>query len=241
MGSAARAQGLLVESSSTKLVQVEYYDANDNKLPSADGAHHKAETTFVDSVGGVEKVFFPSGKIMRVTSYAHVKQQLRHGEATTWYGTGQLHSKDHYVAGKRQGELVVYFPNGRLKRRDIFKQDKLVNGQCFGIDGKKVKHFDYECMPTYPGGVQALLNDIKSNLQYPSDALKAEVQGKVLVGFTVGKTGRIANAHIIEGLSPSTNAEAIRVVQQLKQLKPALQDGEAASVNFSVPLNFVLQ
>ena len=219
---------------------VEYYDANDVKLASAENAHHKAETVYLDSLGGTETMFYPSGSPHYSTAYSDVKQPVKNGEALSWYENGQLHTRENYVADKRQGELTVYYPTGKLKRRDFFAQGDFTKGQCFGVDGKPVKHTDYEHYPTYPGGPQALLRDISRNIEYPQDALRSRLEGQVLINFEVGRDGRTKNVTVAKGLSPTTNAVAVRAVQELKQFTPNTQDGEPVVVRYKVPVNFAI-
>ncbi|UOQ64338.1 energy transducer TonB [Hymenobacter volaticus] len=220
---------------------VDYYDANDVKLSSAENASYKIETVYADSVSGTETMYYSSGKPRRSVHYKNIKKQLQHGEVVSWYENGNVHAKEKYVNGKRQGELLVYYPNGKLKRRDLYAQDKFTKGQCFGPDGKPRKHTPYECMPVYEGGIDGLLRDLSRNLVYPDDALSSEIQGQVIISFVVGSDGYVKNVSVAKGLTPSTDAEAIRVVQELKKLTPATQDGEAVSVAFKVPINFAIQ
>jgi protein TonB len=220
---------------------IEYYDANDIKLASSDNFHHKAEIVYSDSVGGTETMFYSTGKPHYSTAYSNVRSLLKNGESLSWYENGKLHTKENYVADKRQGELTVYYPTGKLKRRDFYVQDKLTKGQCFGADGKPVKHTDYERYPTYPGGPEALLGDISRNIEYPQDALINKLEGQVLVNFEVGRDGRTKNVTVAKGLSPTTDAAAVRAIQELKQFTPSTRDGELVVVRYRVPVNFAIQ
>ncbi|UOG72787.1 TonB family protein [Hymenobacter tibetensis] len=220
---------------------VDYYDANDAKLSSAENACYKVETVYLDSLNGTETLFYPSGKPRQSVLYMDVKKQVRHGEVVSWYENGKVHAREKYVNGKRQGELLVYYANGKLKRRDFYAHDTFTKGQCFGLDGKLVKHTPYECMPVYKGGIEGLLRDLSINLVYPDDALRSEIQGQVIISFVVGRDGYVKNVSVAKSLTPSTDAEAIRVVQNLKKLTPATQDGEAVSVSFRVPIDFAIQ
>ena len=82
---------------------------------------------------------------------------------------------------------------------------------------KKTKHFLNQ--PQYPGGKKALLEFIRSHLQYPEDALQQRIEGIVTVTYQVTDEGEIENPTIIKGLCPSCNEEAIRLVKLLKYNK----------------------
>lgn len=98
-----------------------------------------------------------------------------------------------------------------------------------------------EEMPEFPGGDAALRNFLASNVKYPAEAQQKGVQGKVYISFIVTKTGTIANAKIVRGVTPSLDQEAIRVVNLLPTWKPGKQKGEAVNVSYTVPINFVLE
>ena len=66
-------------------------------------------------------------------------------------------------------------------------------------------------------------------------------QHKVYVNFVVSKTGEVGGATIARGISPSLDAEALRVVENLPKWKPGMQRGQPVNVRFTVPINFVLQ
>ncbi len=70
-------------------------------------------------------------------------------------------------------------------------------------------------VPEYPGGKKALLDFIKSHLQYPDDAWANKIEGIVSVAFEVNDMGKVESAKIIKGLTPACNEEALRVVKLL--------------------------
>ena len=50
-----------------------------------------------------------------------------------------------------------------------------------------------EQMPEFPGGIQALMKFLQTNIKYPLEARKAQLQGKIYVQFVVKSDGGIAN------------------------------------------------
>jgi TonB family protein len=101
--------------------------------------------------------------------------------------------------------------------------------------------FMVEEMPEYPGGEMALRQYIANNVDYPDDAQKGGIQGKVYVSFVVSKDGSVADAKIARGVNPSLDEEALRVVNSLPKWIPGKQKGEYVNVSYTVPINFVLQ
>lgn len=48
-------------------------------------------------------------------------------------------------------------------------------------------------MPEFPGGPDALYKFISQNTNYPSEAIKKQIQGKVIITFVIEKDGSITN------------------------------------------------
>jgi protein TonB len=93
--------------------------------------------------------------------------------------------------------------------------------------------------PNFMGGGQMLEFYIKRDLIYPKDALKKHIEGTVLLDFVVEKTGWSDKIKIIEGVCPSIDLEAIRLIRKLNWI-PAAQAGhdvryrERRSIDFSL-------
>lgn len=77
--------------------------------------------------------------------------------------------------------------------------------------------------PTYPGGAKALNEFIASNLKYPEDALKNQIQGTVSVDFDIDIFGNVLTPKIKHGLGYGCNEEAVRLVSLLKFTKRRYQ------------------
>ncbi len=77
--------------------------------------------------------------------------------------------------------------------------------------------------PTYPGGIKALNEFIASNLQYPEDAIKNQIQGTVSVDFDIDAFGVVSSPKIKHGIGYGCNEEALRLVSLLKFSKKKYQ------------------
>jgi len=99
---------------------------------------------------------------------------------------------------------------------------------------------EVEEMPQYPGGDEALRNDLVANIKYPEEAKKAGIQGKVYVSFVVNEQGKVTDAKIARGVEPSLDKESLRVINELKTWKPGKEKGKAVKVAYTVPINYAL-
>ena len=104
------------------------------------------------------------------------------------------------------------------------------------------KVFDVvEQMPTFPGGMGALMQWLSKNLQYPTIAAENGIQGKVIVKFVVEKDGSVSGVKVVRGVDPSLDREAERVIKNMPAWVPGKQNGSAVRCNFNVPVTFKLQ
>lgn len=97
-----------------------------------------------------------------------------------------------------------------------------------------------EKMPEFPGGETAIMEFIANNLQYPASAIENNVQGKVIVQFTVTKTGEVSDVSVMRGVDPDLDQEAVRIISKLPKFKPGTQNGKAVNVRYTCPVTFRL-
>ncbi len=98
-----------------------------------------------------------------------------------------------------------------------------------------------EQMPEFPGGMKELLKFLQDNLKYPENAMKNNVQGRVIVQFVVEKDGTLTEFKVARSVDPDLDAEALRVLQIMPKWKPGMQRGKIVRVKFTVPVSFKLQ
>ncbi|MDP4292302.1 MAG: energy transducer TonB [Bacteroidota bacterium] len=94
--------------------------------------------------------------------------------------------------------------------------------------------------PVYPGGTDAMLKFLGSNLKYPHIAKEAGILGTVIVSFIVEKDGSITNVKIVRGLGGGCNDEAIRVISMMPKWSPGKQRSKPVRCQCHIPINFFL-
>ena len=98
-----------------------------------------------------------------------------------------------------------------------------------------------EQMPEFPGGMEALINFLSTNIKYPNDAIKQNVGGRVMVMFVVETDGTISNVRVAKRVFPSLDAEAIRVAKTMPKWKPGKEKGRLVRVNYTLPVVFSIK
>lgn len=98
-----------------------------------------------------------------------------------------------------------------------------------------------EQMPEYPGGMKEMLKFLQENVKYPENAMKNNVQGRVIVQFVIEKDGTPTEFKVLRSVDPDLDAEALRVMKAMPKWKPGMQKGQVVRVKFTVPVSFKLQ
>jgi len=98
-----------------------------------------------------------------------------------------------------------------------------------------------EQMPTFKGGDAALMKYLSENIKYPEAAEKAGEQGRGVVNFIVEKDGAVSNVKVVRSVTPTLDAEAVRVIKAMPKWVPGKQDGKFVRVKYNVPVSFRLQ
>lgn len=92
----------------------------------------------------------------------------------------------------------------------------------------------------FPGGLQAMMQWLSMNVRYPEDAMKNDVQGRVIVKFVVNPDGSISDPTVLRSVEPSLDQEAVRVVSAMPKWKAAENNGQKVASYYNLPIAFKL-
>lgn len=95
-------------------------------------------------------------------------------------------------------------------------------------------------MPQFRGGETALLKFFQDNIQYPPQAVKDKVQGRVVVQFLIDPSGCVGDVNVVRSVREDLDAEAVRVAKMLPKFYPGRCNGKAVSVWYTLPVTFAL-
>lgn len=95
--------------------------------------------------------------------------------------------------------------------------------------------------PEFPGGSKALQGWIAKNIQYPEEAIMADISGSVFIRFVVEKDGYLSNFEILRSPHDSLSEEAVRLVRSMPRWVPGEEGGRPARVWYTLPLHFELE
>jgi protein TonB len=95
-----------------------------------------------------------------------------------------------------------------------------------------------DVFPRYPGGDDARLYYLRKNTRYPEAALKAEIQGIVMVVFIVEVDGSITNVNVQKKIGGGCDEEAMRVTREMPKWEPGKRNGRSVRVMVRMPIVF---
>ena len=80
------------------------------------------------------------------------------------------------------------------------------------------------------------------NITYPAQAIESKQEGQVVIQFVVTKNGKIIDPKVVKSVSPSLDAEAIRIINLMPDWTPGKQkNGQEVNSRFTLPVRFTLK
>jgi TonB family protein len=131
----------------------------------------------------------------------------------------------------------------------IHNYEIIINFDKSGKVSVDPNHTVVEEMPQFPAGGDPTMEEtiktaekwIAQNVDYPSEAKKQKIEGRVIIQFIVNRNGRPEAAFVLNSDNPLLDAEAKRVVSSMPDWKPGYQGGTPVNVYFPLPVIFKLQ
>jgi len=107
-------------------------------------------------------------------------------------------------------------------------------------DGTDEVFSKVEEMPMPPGGLESFYTYIARELQYPAQARRMGIEGKVFVQFIVDKDGSITDIQTLKGIGAGCDLESERVIAGSPKWQAGKQNGLAVKTRMILPITFKL-
>lgn len=117
-------------------------------------------------------------------------------------------------------EAIAAVPDETSKERDVFVA--------------------VETQAEFPGGMKALMEWLSNHVEYPKEAEKAGIQGRVIIKFIIEADGAVTHPEILKGVSPELDKEAMRLVRAMPKWIPGKNNGKDVASYFTIPIAFWL-
>ncbi|WP_221394505.1 M56 family metallopeptidase [Dyadobacter sp. NIV53] len=183
--------------------------------------------TLTDENGKFELKDVPAFSQIVVSHVNYQSYEIRIGRSKFLDYTVKLISEQNVIDGV---EVAGYTPTIHTDREE--SQQNPTN---------RIKEFSVvEEKAEFPGGNPEMIKFLAQNIRYPSEASKANISGTVLISFIVNEYGEIRKPKIIKGLGFGIDDEATRVILNMPNWKPAIQNGNPLRSEYSIFIRFAL-
>ena len=152
----------------------------------------------------------------------------------------EMKSQDEIMNSK----VAVGFANvvGNDESGEVLKAKEVLVTEPVKPKEEENKVFDVvEQMPSFPGGMSALMAYLQKSIKYPPVAEENGIQGRVICTFVVERDGRVTDVRVAKSVDPSLDKEAVRVVSAMPKWIPGKQNGQSVRVKYTLPVTFRLQ
>lgn len=95
-----------------------------------------------------------------------------------------------------------------------------------------------EKLPEFKGGKKQLKRYLSKNISYPDEAIQNQIEGNVIVRFTVEPDGSISSPTIVKSLGYGCDEEALRLVTNMPFWSPGMQGDRAVRAYSLVSIMF---
>lgn len=111
--------------------------------------------------------------------------------------------------------------------------------QDLPVEGVQLQETEVvEEMPTFPGGLDALMKFMDENVIYSSAAISRKLEGDVQVAFIIAPDGSLIEPEIIKKVHPLLDDAVLNAVKRMPKWKPGRVNGRPASVKVCIPVHF---
>lgn len=141
--------------------------------------------------------------------------------------------------GKRDSIWTGY-QNGKVAFIEEYADGKFIKGTRKDEKGDTIIYTVKEALPTFKGGEQAFGKYLAQTLRYPKTAREQNIQGDLIVSYTIEKNGIVGNIKILKKLARDIEEEVIRTLRLSPKWSAGTKNGIPVPVTFTHKISFVL-
>lgn len=169
----------------------------------------------------------------------------------------KIDTSDGLVNFKVYQHLEAKKAEGKIPKRwwMAVPTKKQIEAEKLASEEKDGSASDLEAVPVFKGCDAEKSNEelklcfqkstvehISKTFNYSRELQKKDIQGKVYIQYVVGKDGSIDQIEVVRGVHHLLDLECIRVISEIPACSsPAILDGKAVPISFTVPINAQLK
>ena len=161
--------------------------------------------------------------------------------------TGMVDPEGSVIGGKRRVKFTPPVIKGDVevlpetpKKSNLSKKENVVeaeNDSCNNYRQDENGVYDsVEEMPTYPGGMSALLTFVNKNFKCPKEVEELGIQGRIVCTMVINEDGSISDIKVVRSVHPLYDAEFVRVIEAMPKWNPGKHNGKPVKVKYTIPM-----
>jgi TonB family protein len=167
------------------------------------------------SLNGFEKHYDTLGNLI---SKLEFKNNIPVGNWKYYYPySKKIWTKQKFI-DSNQIHITSYYRNGKIKRKGIIKDKKIVEQKCFDEIGKADT---CKNIYTHSKFFEDIGLYIKNHQKYPEVAIDLKIQGIVEIGFVITENGKVEDVRILKSVDKLLDNEAVRIISSMPAWQPA--------------------
>ena len=166
--------------------------------------------------------------------------------------TGMVDPEGSVIGGKLRVKFTPPVIKGDVevlpetpKKSNLSKKENVVeaeNDSCNNYRQDENGVYDsVEEMPTYPGGMSALMAFVNKNFKCPKEVEELGIQGRIVCTLVINEDGSISDIKVVRPVHPLYDAEFVRVVEAMPKWNPGKHNGKPVKVKYTIPMTMCLR
>ncbi len=192
-------------------------------------------------VHSVTEIVNGKGKIIKDVWERDGKQIVKDGvgwgkiDGNSYNGNATF-EEGKVINGEKSGRWTSKLVDSTLIFEEFYEAGKLIKG----IRPDKTEYTADDDKPAqFKGGPSKMYQFLGANIQYPYEASRRRITGRVVISFIVLEDGTLTDYKIEKNAEKSLNEEALRVVKKSSGLwEPGIMKGQKVKIRYTLPVNF---
>ena len=150
----------------------------------------------------------------------------------------------YFIENEESGK--IYFMGKFIKGRDASSEEMAIIEHDDNDTRTVIKPKEYdashvfdvvETMPSFPGGMKALQEYMKKELDKYKDKTQGKY-GRVVIQFVVDESGNVNAPKIAKSVEPAIDKVAMKVIRNMPKWNPGFHHGKCVKVRYTLPVTF---
>lgn len=155
----------------------------------------------------------------------------------------KVKSSVKFVAPVIKGDVEVLPKSSKEKGLSVEKgNSEAESDSCDNYKPNENGVYDVvEEMPTYPGGMSALMAFVLKNFKYPKEVEEEGIQGRIVCTLVINEDGSVSDVKVVKPVHPLVDAEFVRVIETMPKWNSGRHKGKAVKVKYTIPMTMCLR